>query len=258
MSARSQLDVIFFGQPHVLAGGHLLKFAKHQVSLSLLAYLIVHRGETVSRPFLAFTLFPDDPEETALAELRRYLSLANKTLPNRSDGGLWITSDADSVAWNAAPDCYIDVAEFERLAAEPGSLSQAVDIYRGDFLEDTYDDWIVTKRERLRSTYIAALGQLIRQHRSRREFPAAIGYAQRMAPPMQQEHSQSTTDLPSGCALRCAPSRCLKPWRCAMPSFATRRFPASWMRRRRPIRIIGPPSEVYLSSAAGANSTICG
>jgi DNA-binding SARP family transcriptional activator/tetratricopeptide (TPR) repeat protein len=180
MSARSQLDVIFFGQPHVLAGGHLLKFAKHQVSLSLLAYLIVHRGETVSRPFLAFTLFPDDPEETALAELRRYLSLANKTLPNRSDGGLWITSDADSVAWNAAPDCYIDVVEFERLAAEPGSLSQAVDIYRGDFLEDTYDDWIVTKRERLRSTYIAALGQLIRQHRSRREFPAAIGYAQRL------------------------------------------------------------------------------
>src|SRR4029077_2514989 len=161
MPAGSQLDVILFGQPHVLAAGRVLKFAKHQVSLSLLAYLVVHRGESVSRPFLAFTLFPDEAEETALAELRRYLSLANKTLPKRQDGALWISSDADSVSWNGTADCFIDVVEFERLAAEPGSLSQAVDLYRGDFLEDTYDDWVVTKRERLRSTYIAALGQLI-------------------------------------------------------------------------------------------------
>jgi DNA-binding SARP family transcriptional activator len=180
MPAGSLLDVILFGQPQVLAGGRVLKFAKHQVSLSLLAYLVVHRGETVSRPFLAFTLFPDEPEETALAELRRYLSLANKTLPNRPDGAPWITSDADSVTWNTAADCFIDVVEFERLAAEPGSLSHAVDLYRGDFLEDTYDDWIITKRERLRSAYIAALGRLILQHRSRREFSSAIGYAQRL------------------------------------------------------------------------------
>src|ERR1700730_1629396 len=180
MPAGSQLDVILFGQPYVLAGGHALKFAKHQLSLSLLAYLVVHRGETVSRSFLAFTLFPDEPEDTALAELRRYLSLANKTLPKRADGALWIASDADGVAWNVADDCFIDVVEFERLAGEPGLLAQAVDLYRGDFLEDTYDDWVVTKRERLRSVYIAALGQLILQHRSRREFSSAIGYAQRL------------------------------------------------------------------------------
>jgi DNA-binding SARP family transcriptional activator/tetratricopeptide (TPR) repeat protein len=180
MPAESRLDVNLFGQPQVLAGGRALKFAKHQVSLALLAYLVVHRGETVSRTFLAFTLFPDDPEDTALAELRRYMSLANKTLPKRPDGALWITSDADSVTWNAAADCYVDVVEFERLVADPGSLSQAVDLYRGDFLEDTYDDWVITKRERLRTLYIAALGQLIVLHRSRRDFSSAIGYAQRL------------------------------------------------------------------------------
>jgi DNA-binding SARP family transcriptional activator/tetratricopeptide (TPR) repeat protein len=180
MPSGSQLEVILFGQPRVLASDRLLKFAKHHVSLSMVAYLVVHRGEAVSRPFLAFTLFPDESEETALAELRRYLSLANKTLPQRSDGALWITADADSVSWNAAADCLIDVVEFERLATDANTLSQAVDLYRGDFLEDAYDDWVVTKRERLRSVYISALGQLILLHRSRRDFPAAIGYAQRL------------------------------------------------------------------------------
>src|SRR5476651_1721004 len=117
MSSGAQLEVFLFGQPRVLAAGRLLKFAKHHVSLSLLAYLIVHRGETVTRNFLAFTLFPDESEETALAELRRYLSLANKTLPHRPDGGSWITADADSVSWDAGSDCVVDVAEFERLSA---------------------------------------------------------------------------------------------------------------------------------------------
>lgn len=180
MSAAPQLEVILFGQPRVLAGDRVLKFAKHQLSLSLLAYLVVHRGEAVSRPFLAFTLFPDDPEETALAELRRYLSLMNKALPKLADGGLWIASDADNVSWNAGAECFVDVAEFERLAKDPESLPQAVDLYRGDFMENSYDDWVVTIRERLRSAYLAALGKLILLHRSRREFSDAVRYAQRL------------------------------------------------------------------------------
>jgi DNA-binding SARP family transcriptional activator len=180
MPSGSQLDVILFGQPRVLAGDRVLKFSKHQLTLSLLAYLVVHKGEAVSRPFLAFTLFPDEPEETALAELRRYLSLMNKTLPKLPDGALWIISDADSVTWNSTADCFVDVAAFERLAKESESLPQAVELYRGDFMEDTYDDWVVTIRERLRSTYLAALGRLVLLHRSRREFSNAISYAQRL------------------------------------------------------------------------------
>ncbi len=172
--------MILFGQPRVLAGDRVLKFSKHQLSLSLLAYLVMHKGEAISRPFLAFTLFPDEPEETALAELRRYLSLLNKALPKPADGASWIMSDADSVSWNAAAECFVDVAEFERLAGESDSLARAVELYRGDFLEDAYDDWVVTVRERLRSAYIAALGRLVLLHRSRREFASAIGYAQRL------------------------------------------------------------------------------
>lgn len=175
-----QLEVVLFGHPRLVAGGRELRFAKHQLSLSMLAYLIVHRGEQISRPYLAFTLFPDETEEHALAELRRYLSLAAKTLPPRQDGSPWISADAESVRWVGSSDCFVDVAEFERLAQNRDTLAQAVVLYRGEFLEDAYDDWIVTTRERLRSTYLASLSRLIQLNRSVRDFPKAIGYAQRL------------------------------------------------------------------------------
>ncbi len=180
MSADSHLDVFLFGQPRMVADGRALKFAKHHISMSMLAYLIVHKGEPVSRSFLAFTLFPDEPEETALRELRRYLSLANKTLPLRPDGAQWMTADVESVQWNETGDYAVDVLNFERLIAASSTLEDAVALYRGDFLEGAYDDWVITKREALRSAYISALSDLIAMHRSRRDFPAAIAYAQRL------------------------------------------------------------------------------
>lgn len=70
------------------------------------------------------------------------------------------------------PDLAIhyDVAEFESLLSRAQTLSSsvarmrflehAVQLYRGDFLEKNYKDWVVPIRSRLREKYIAALLQL--------------------------------------------------------------------------------------------------
>lgn len=65
---------------------------------------------------------------------------------------------------------YFDVAEFERLlsraqtlvspTAQIRFLESAVQLYRGDFLEKNYKDWVVPIQSRLREKYIAALLQL--------------------------------------------------------------------------------------------------
>ncbi len=65
---------------------------------------------------------------------------------------------------------YFDVAEFENLitraqtlpsaTARVRFLENAVELYRGDFLEKNYNDWVVPVRSRLREKYIAALLQL--------------------------------------------------------------------------------------------------
>lgn len=171
------LDVRLLGHPQLLVSGVSLKLPKRSVTIPLAAYLLLHRDETVARPFLAFMLWADETEETALSELRRYIYQINKTLPKREDGQPWIRADDDVLRWNPGGGLRLDVAEFERLSASPATYEQAVSIYGGDLLGDAYDEWIVTHRERLRAVYFADLVGLIATHREQRDFRRAAGFA---------------------------------------------------------------------------------
>jgi DNA-binding SARP family transcriptional activator len=178
MVAATGIDVHLLGHARVCVGGVPIRFAKRNVTLAMIAYLIVHRNRAVSRDTLAFTLFPDLPESDAFKELRRYLYLAQKALPD--SGGPWIEADAESVRWNAGAAATIDVVEFEVLATSPATLRAAIALYEGDLLPEVYDDWIVAERERLRTLHLNALAALVIQSRSARDFAGAIGYAQKL------------------------------------------------------------------------------
>ncbi|MEO6836222.1 MAG: AAA family ATPase [Candidatus Tumulicola sp.] len=174
-----QLVVRLFGQANVSYAGVPVKFAKRSTTLAMLALIVLKRGQAISRESLAFTLFPESDEMAALAELRRYLYLANKALPARS-GDPWLLVDAETVRWNDASDTFVDIAEFERLSANAQTQAQAIELYAGDLLEDIYDDWVLSERERLRSRYLAVLDESLERHRSNREFAGAIACAKRV------------------------------------------------------------------------------
>ena len=171
------LEIRLLGHPQFLADGVPIKLPKRSVTIPLAAYLLLHRDEAVSRSFLAFTLWANDSEETALAELRRYIYLLNKTLPRAPDDAPWIRADDDVVRWDGAASMRLDVAEFERLSAAPSGYAEAVKLYAGDLLEDAYDDWLLPHRERLRALYFADLVGLIAEHRGARDFKRAAAYA---------------------------------------------------------------------------------
>ena len=173
------LEVRLFGQPDIRYAGSPIKFAKRSATLAMLALLVLKRGRALSRESVAFTLFPDNDEASALAELRRYLYLANKALPPRA-GDPWILSDTETVRWNDSAEAFIDVVEFERFAGENAMQERAVELYAGDLLENVYDDWVLTERERLRALYFSALDDLIDRFRAERNFAAAISYAKRV------------------------------------------------------------------------------
>ncbi|MBC5799576.1 MAG: AAA family ATPase [Candidatus Eremiobacteraeota bacterium] len=156
-----------------------VRFAKRSTTLALLAYLILQRGAPVARSSLAFTLFPDESEDKALAELRRYLYLAATALPSRSDEP-WFVADAETVRWNGSAACRIDVVAFEKSAQDPSTYAAAADLYAGDLLKDVYDDWVVVERERLRGTYLALLQNLALAHRHKREHGEVLRYAQQL------------------------------------------------------------------------------
>src|ERR1700689_35595 len=92
-AADVSLDIRLFGRASVSAGGVPVKFAKRATTLAMLALILLQRGQTISRESLAFTLFPEADETSALAELRRYLYLANKSLPARPDDP-WLIGDS--------------------------------------------------------------------------------------------------------------------------------------------------------------------
>jgi predicted ATPase/DNA-binding SARP family transcriptional activator len=178
-SLEGRLDIRLFGHADVTSGGLSLKFSKRATTLAMLGYLVLKRGKSVSREALAYVLFPESDETAALAELRRYLYLAAKALPERS-GEPWLIVDSETVRWNDAAGAFVDVVAFEQLGANPDTYAEAIELYGGDLLEDVYDDWILSERERLRSRYLAILGESIERHRARRDFAAAIGYAKRL------------------------------------------------------------------------------
>jgi predicted ATPase/DNA-binding SARP family transcriptional activator len=177
--AEAPLDIRLFGRASVSAAGVPVKFAKRSTTLAMLALVLLQRGQTVARESLAFTLFPELDEAAALAELRRYLYLANKALPGR-DGDPWLLIDSDTIRWNAETDAFVDVVAFERFASDAETQTAAIELYAGDLLEDVYDDWVVAERERLRALFLSIATESLERHRSRREFPAAIACAKRI------------------------------------------------------------------------------
>ena len=174
------LHVYLLGQPRVLYADEPVRLAGLPKTVPLWAYLLLHSAHPVERTTLAFTLWPDAPEPTARANLRRHLQDLRRLLPAPPAGQDWLVVDTQTVAWNPAAPLWLDVAEFERLSDSAATLPEAIALYGGDLLETVYDDWLFHERERLRNRYLTGLDTLVRQSRDRRDYPTAIRYAQQL------------------------------------------------------------------------------
>jgi predicted ATPase/DNA-binding SARP family transcriptional activator len=171
------LHIHLFGYLRLLVDGQPYRFQALPKTTSLLAYLLLHRDEAVTREHLAYLLWDDVPEAEARANLRRHLHDLTRALP--ADAG-WLLRDARSVQWNPAAPVWLDIAEFERLCRDTGRLTEAIALYTGDLLQALYDDWVAPERERLRALHLATLGRLIGRERERGDLDQAQVYARQL------------------------------------------------------------------------------
>src|SRR5581483_10068757 len=139
---------------------------------SLLAYLVLYPEEH-AREQLAALLWGDSPDALARNSLRTALGALRQLL----DPEL-ILADRDTVQLNRAFPLWVDVREFEKQIAT--SPLTALELYRGDLLLDSYDDWIAPERERLRTLYLETLLQFAVELRTRGEYARAIESAQKL------------------------------------------------------------------------------
>ena len=163
------LALRFLGERLVLWDGAALRTSLPPRAYLLLAMLVMRRGP-VARATLAAALWPEDAPDTARTNLRRHLHRLATALP---EGVAWFDAQTQSVAWNHAAPFTCDVLEFERACAQAGTRADGIACYRGEFLPENYEDWVVRERERLQSLYVQACLNDAHDARVRRDFDLA-------------------------------------------------------------------------------------
>jgi len=205
----ARLSLTLLGSPEVaLDGDPVSSFQSNKVR-ALLVYLAVEADRPHRRDALATLLWPDRPDRTARGNLRKALSHLRKAIGDRPPSGdhkahppfLLITRE--TIQFNSASDCWIDVAAFSSLVEPHPSrnpsleqLEEAVALYRGPFLEGfslrdsaPFDDWCVLTQERLHRQAMVALQRLAGQYERQGELEQACEITRRQVDlePWQEE-----------------------------------------------------------------------
>jgi len=171
-----------------------IKF-KTKRSQALLTYLVTEndsRAVTHRREMLVELLWPGMPPESARRSLRQTLYYLRQAIENLSptdgkDELPFLLADRSSVTINPAYPLQIDVADFrDILAGDEAQWPEAVDLYRGDFLEDfylpdsnTFEEWAGDRRANYRRMALTALDRLAFERLARHDFAEAEEYAHR-------------------------------------------------------------------------------
>lgn len=150
---------------------------------ALLAYLAVEADRLHPRETLAGLLWPDWPDRDALSNLRYALSDLRRTIGDRESDPPFLLITHTTLQFNTASDHWLDVAAFNEMVTDPSAvdrLEQAVDLYRGEFLEGfsvadsaAFEEWVRLSREQLARQVSLALHHLAAAYQERGDYEQA-------------------------------------------------------------------------------------
>ncbi len=129
-----------------------------QKARALMAFLVRHHGERISRERLIEHFWPDADADRGRQSLSTALWSIRRTLRECGrDPADFLATDAMTVTWRLATT--LDSLEFQRLA-HAGDRA-ALEWYRGEFLPGDYDEWPSSERERILNDLETLLGELV-------------------------------------------------------------------------------------------------
>ncbi|MFF8841888.1 BTAD domain-containing putative transcriptional regulator [Streptomyces sp. NPDC015127] len=193
--ARQAVRIRFLGDFELTVNGAPVRHWRAGKARGLFQYLVIHRGQTLTRDRLYEALWPgSDPSaggsslKVAAHGLRRVLD-AHPDSPRES--GIRLHYRDFGYALDIA-ELWSDVDRFQELvhtglrAAAAGDrtgareqLRSAVELYAGEFLRGESADWVVEQREYLRSLALRALDVLRADAVGRDDFPDLIEICRR-------------------------------------------------------------------------------
>ncbi|RME10616.1 MAG: hypothetical protein D6802_08925 [Ardenticatenia bacterium] len=142
----------------------------------LFAALALHAPHQITRVRLAGMLFPNLSENRARRALNQAIWQARKIAGRAVIESTHTHVRLGDIVWS-------DVVAFREHAAQqqPEAWQKAIELYKGDFWPDGYDDWVLVAREQLREQYLLLLERLSRHYESQHDYEAAIHYMRLMA-----------------------------------------------------------------------------
>jgi DNA-binding SARP family transcriptional activator len=161
----------------------------------LLSYLLIHRNRPRPREALAALLWGDTPTDKSRKYLRQtlwHLQTALKSCDATLGDQIFLVED-NWVQLNTGSEVWLDVAlledTFAALKDKPGwelspdekdQVQMAVQVYAGDLLEGSYQDWCLFERERLQNIYLALLYKMMSYCEAHHEYEAGQVFGTRI------------------------------------------------------------------------------
>jgi predicted ATPase/class 3 adenylate cyclase len=145
---------------------------------AILALLALRHDRPVERAWLAGLLWPDSAPSQGLATLRRYLTTLRQLLG--PEASRLRSPTASSLMLDLA-GTRVDLIAFERAMArgDPGSLEEAVALYRGALLEGWTEEWVFQERQPREQAYLESLERLAAAARASGDLPTAERHLRR-------------------------------------------------------------------------------
>lgn len=152
---------------------------------ALLAFLAAKPAQRVSRDKIAGVLWSSTGPEQARQSLRQLLSTLRKDLATLAPGTRVLVEESDFLGIDS-DNVSADASDFETALGKgtEESLQEAIDLYRGDFLdgfqihEDRFDSWALGERDRFRRAALRAHSQLVDLQVRNDDVDRAIATAQ--------------------------------------------------------------------------------
>jgi DNA-binding SARP family transcriptional activator len=186
------LRIRLFGSLELCLGDRRLSSFATRKSRALFSYLVLHCERPHPRELLLGTFWGDYPEAAARKHLRDTLWRIRQVL-RIAGPGIQIEVPDNAVVLHLNGESWLDTKEFqahlskvghrlpEEVSQEEAHLLQtAVALYRGDLLEEIYDEWCEYDRQRLRLLAVDAIHRLMMYHLHRREWGPALQYGQQL------------------------------------------------------------------------------
>jgi DNA-binding SARP family transcriptional activator len=186
----AMLEIRVIGELEVQLAGTKAELPASRRVRALLGWLAVHPGRH-SRSRVAGQFWPDVLDASARASLRSAIWALRSALG--PDFGSYLATDRDTVTL-AADGLWVDLQDVRRLIAQ-GQPRAALDLCRGDLLQELDDDWVIEAREELGRDIAAALRDLMKQATAGGDLAAAVDWARGRDPARRSARWTSQPEL---------------------------------------------------------------